>query len=356
MLALLRSPPAACTLRSTLKASRTMKPAMTALVVAMAWMIRPAIPLISHRDWSGMWKVAQRRLAAAATKSIASSSSLSKASEPTSDARWVKIRSTEARSTAALSSTDHARCSSRAVAAASGSASFASSTLTGGLRFSHRTSMLSSRCTSSSKTALKTRRAKSAPLSPSCCFSGGGGGGAAAAPSPSGGPPSASPSAPSSAVSTRSVSSPPKSFLKSSSLAQLMQCTGFSGWLRMVQIGKVFCTRGGSHSKHFVLPLTMARTWPTYPSVPLSMSGMPTLRQSRFTCRRASTLSRAFSTMLNVLKKSGPNCSVSLMSPRCASMERLAACGNARTAFLATFALDSLTSAARKRNWRLRLE
>ena len=64
---------------------------------------------------------------------------LSKASEPTSDARWVKIRSTEARSTAALSSTDHARCSSRAVAAASGSASFASSTLTGGLRFSHRT-------------------------------------------------------------------------------------------------------------------------------------------------------------------------------------------------------------------------
>lgn len=139
--------------------------------------------------------------------------------------------------------------------------------------------------------------------------------------------------------------------------------------------------RGGSHSKHFVLPLTMARTWPTYPSVPLSMSGMPTLRQSRFTCRRASTLSRAFSTMLNcaqeealrgrlwraasrlrwrsgrtVLKKSGPNCSVSLMLPRCASMERLAACGNARTAFLATFALDSLTSAARKRNWRLRLE
>ena len=75
MLALLRSPPAACTLRSTLKASRTMKPAMTALVVAMAWMIRPAIPLISHRDWSGMWKVAQRRLAAAVTKSMASSSS-----------------------------------------------------------------------------------------------------------------------------------------------------------------------------------------------------------------------------------------------------------------------------------------
>ena len=40
-----------------------------------------------------------------------------------------------------------------------------------------------------------------------------------------------------SAVSTRSVSSPPKSFLKRSCIAHSMQCRWLSGWLRMVHTG-----------------------------------------------------------------------------------------------------------------------
>ena len=64
----------------------------------------------------------------------------------------------------------------------------------------------------------------------------------------------------SSVVSTRSVSSPPKIFLKRSSLTQWMQWTDLSGWLRIVQIGYDFSATAGSHSKHLVWPLRMART------------------------------------------------------------------------------------------------
>mmetsp|Transcript_1320 Transcript_1320/g.4189 ORF Transcript_1320/g.4189 Transcript_1320/m.4189 type:complete len:460 (+) Transcript_1320:703-2082(+) len=332
--------------RRTLSASSTMKPAMMAFVVAIAGMMLPAISLTSHRDWSGMWKTAERRLAAAVTKSRASGSSLSKESEPTSAVLSVRMRSMDDSITAAHSGTVQARCSTSASGAASGRLSEPSTTLTGGVRSFQSVAMLSSRSTSASKTVRKMRSAYCRAVSPGCRCSGGG----AAAPGPL-----SSPSGCSSEVSTRSVSSPPKIFLKSSSLAQAMQCTGLSGWLRTVQIGYDFGGATGSHSKHFVRPLRMARTCPTYPMVPLSMSGLSVARHTRLTCRRASTLSSALSTMSNVRKKSGPK-RASLMLPCSALMSSPSSCGNSSTASRATSALGRLTWCARKRNWRLRLE
>ena len=72
ILALLRSS------RITLKAWRTQRLAVIALVVAIAGMMLPAICLMSNFDLSSIPNVIDRRLAVAATKSRVSSSSLSK--------------------------------------------------------------------------------------------------------------------------------------------------------------------------------------------------------------------------------------------------------------------------------------
>mmetsp|Transcript_16353 Transcript_16353/g.38978 ORF Transcript_16353/g.38978 Transcript_16353/m.38978 type:complete len:236 (+) Transcript_16353:696-1403(+) len=226
--------------RSTLSASSTMKPPMMALVVAMAGTILPAISFTSHRDLRAMWKTSDRRFEADVTKSSACGSSLSNSSPPlslsNSAARCVCMLSMAQRKTAAFSSRLQVRRSTSAREAASGSVMSCSRSTTGLARSFHNESMLSSRCTSSSKTARKTRRANAAGVSPSWISSAA----AAAAGAPSAASPLASPPAAPSAVSdssTKSVSSLPKSFLKSSSLAHAMQCTGLSGWLRMVQMG-----------------------------------------------------------------------------------------------------------------------
>mmetsp|Transcript_23308 Transcript_23308/g.68453 ORF Transcript_23308/g.68453 Transcript_23308/m.68453 type:complete len:224 (-) Transcript_23308:276-947(-) len=223
---------------------------MMAFVVAIAGMMLPAISLTSHRDWRGMPKMVARRLDAAVTKSSACASSLSNVRPPTSAGRSSRITRTASMKTAAFSSTVHARCSTSARRAASGGSSSPSTMAVGGLRSFHSASIASSRRTSASKTASNTRRAKSVAASPSArvrATAAGGGASAAGAPAA---PPSvaASPSALPSAVSTRSVSSPPKSFLKSSSLAHAMQWTGLSGWFRIVQIGYDFFGGGGLHS------------------------------------------------------------------------------------------------------------
>mmetsp|Transcript_1775 Transcript_1775/g.4339 ORF Transcript_1775/g.4339 Transcript_1775/m.4339 type:complete len:218 (-) Transcript_1775:578-1231(-) len=217
-----------------------MKPPMMALVVAMAGTILPAISLTSQRDLRGMWKTCERRFEAAVTRSSACGSSLSNSSPPPSlaksCARSVCMVSMAPRKTAAFSSRLHARRSTSAREAASGSVISSSRSATGFARSFHNESMLSSRCTSSSKTVRKTRRAKAAALSPSLISSAiAAAGGFAASPAS---PPASPPAAPSASDSSiRSVSSLPKSFLKRSSLAQAMQCTGLSGWLRMVQMG-----------------------------------------------------------------------------------------------------------------------
>ena len=62
----------------SLSASITMKPAMMAFVVAIAWMMLPAMPLASNSDCSGMPKQCDLRFAAAATTVTAKGSSLVK--------------------------------------------------------------------------------------------------------------------------------------------------------------------------------------------------------------------------------------------------------------------------------------
>ena len=64
---------------SMCSACTTTRPDTTALVVAIAGMMFPAICLVSKRVFSGMWYTCARRLAAAVTKPSTSSSSLSKA-------------------------------------------------------------------------------------------------------------------------------------------------------------------------------------------------------------------------------------------------------------------------------------
>ena len=56
---------------TTLRASSTMRPATMALVVAMAWMMLPAMPLASKRERRGMPNEWLRKLEAAVTKSTA---------------------------------------------------------------------------------------------------------------------------------------------------------------------------------------------------------------------------------------------------------------------------------------------
>ena len=80
-----------------------------ALVVAMAGMMLPAMPLAEYRDWRGpMPKTDWRRFAAAATKRMATGSSLSKAGRilpPASRVRRASSR--QATSSAAQSDLDH---------------------------------------------------------------------------------------------------------------------------------------------------------------------------------------------------------------------------------------------------------
>mmetsp|Transcript_2684 Transcript_2684/g.5700 ORF Transcript_2684/g.5700 Transcript_2684/m.5700 type:complete len:210 (-) Transcript_2684:705-1334(-) len=209
-----------------------MKPAMMALVVAMAGTMLPAISLTSQRDLRGMSKTAERRLDAAVTKSSASASSLSNESAPTSAERCVSTVSIVCSSTAALCSTDHTLVSSCLADSASGSAIASSLSGVGGVRSFHSASIESSRSTSAAYTLLKTRRANEAALSPSRRVSADGADAGAASPGASAAALASTASSClscASVVSTRSVSSPPKIFLKSSSLAQAMQWTGLSG-------------------------------------------------------------------------------------------------------------------------------
>lgn len=69
---------------STLIASMTIKPAITAFVVATACTMLPAIPLASKRLCKGMPNEAARMFAAAVTNSTANWSSLSKLRLPIS--------------------------------------------------------------------------------------------------------------------------------------------------------------------------------------------------------------------------------------------------------------------------------
>ena len=61
--------------RSTLSASSTMNPAMIAFVVAIAGTMAPAMAFAEKRDSGGMWKMYERRLEAATTKSSVGGSS-----------------------------------------------------------------------------------------------------------------------------------------------------------------------------------------------------------------------------------------------------------------------------------------
>mmetsp|Transcript_6473 Transcript_6473/g.15622 ORF Transcript_6473/g.15622 Transcript_6473/m.15622 type:complete len:215 (+) Transcript_6473:842-1486(+) len=214
---------------------------MMALVVAMAGMMLPAISLTTKRDCGGMPKMQLRRFAAAVTKSRHSQSSLSNASWPAFSPRASNARTTAPTNAAAFSATLHTAWSSSGEAtgrpARSGTSS-ANESGSGGRRSFQRVLIASRRRTSAAKTASKMRAANSRAPSPGCSSSLGAGAPSPAVAAAAGAvPSSAAAGAPSSELSTRSVSSPEKTFLKSSSLAHAMQCTGLSGWLRTVQIG-----------------------------------------------------------------------------------------------------------------------
>mmetsp|Transcript_4544 Transcript_4544/g.8266 ORF Transcript_4544/g.8266 Transcript_4544/m.8266 type:complete len:237 (-) Transcript_4544:616-1326(-) len=229
-------------------ASEVMSPEMMAFVVAIAWMILPAIPLASKNDWVGMWYAIERRFAAAVTKSTAKSSSLSNTAAPSSSflAPWnVRMAS---KKTAALSARSQTLCLfPRPIAlealccdvppAFRLSSAVRISPRTRGFGFVrdfHRSSMRSTRSMSSWNTRRKIRSAYASTDSPSprrntllsTCSS------SSCCPSVS-----ASFSPPSSRSVT--VSTLPNSRWNSSSFAHTMQCMGFSGVLRMVQTGKV---------------------------------------------------------------------------------------------------------------------
>ena len=250
-----------------LSASSTMKPEMIALVLAIAGMMRPAVPLASQRDSMPIPKHAIRKLEAAVRKSIASLSSLSKLSKPTSSARCSRILVAVARKTAVLSATVHAAASGlsaaplRAVASgrAVGAVGFGkwgfeaeapvtskpmplgrNRSGTGGDRsFSFHVSCIRAfLLISSSNTARNTRQEKSKAASPGSCIRGAGAAaGEASSLVGSAWPALASRPSASLSVSMRSVLCPPKSSGKRSSFTQWIQCTGVSGWLRIVQTG-----------------------------------------------------------------------------------------------------------------------
>mmetsp|Transcript_24574 Transcript_24574/g.34333 ORF Transcript_24574/g.34333 Transcript_24574/m.34333 type:complete len:201 (-) Transcript_24574:40-642(-) len=77
---------------STLIPSITTSPAAMAFVVAIAWMMFPAMPLTAKRDSVGIPYMCIRRLAVAATKSMAMSSSLSNVALPIISLRSVMKR------------------------------------------------------------------------------------------------------------------------------------------------------------------------------------------------------------------------------------------------------------------------
>mmetsp|Transcript_123075 Transcript_123075/g.292610 ORF Transcript_123075/g.292610 Transcript_123075/m.292610 type:complete len:265 (+) Transcript_123075:964-1758(+) len=136
-------------------------------------------------------------------------------------------------------------------------------------------------------------------------------------------------------------------------LAQVRQCTGFSGVDRMVQNGYTFWLGLAWHSKHSVSPFRITVTWPRWPVLPASRRGRSAARHRRFTWRRASRLSRALTTTSNLETNSRPNCE-SFTLPWC---ERILASGrNCFTASAATTDFGRSTWARRKRNCRFKLD